>query len=207
MKILRNDACVPRAARGGYHAGDEIRKNSRQDEVAPAIPGAEAVDLRGFLEVRGNSHGAGDDVEEDVPLRAEKHQEHGGNLEAAAEAKQKEKNNRKEGGGRNGGGHLHQRLRDARQAGIRTDGDADRNGPERAEDERGVDAQKSQRGAFQELVIVLAVKIRQFAGRVENGKAQTDENTCGEQIADPAADEAVLLRSGKSFRGAAGAER
>src|SRR6267143_116465 len=206
MKILRNDACVPRATRGGYHAGDEIRKNSRQDEVAPAIPGAEAVDLRGFLEVSGNGHGAGDDVEEDVPLRAEKHQEHGGNLKASAEAKQKEKNNRKEGGCRNGGGHLHQRLRDARQAGIRTDGDADRNGPECAEDERGVDAQKSQRGAFQELVIVLAVKIGQFAGRVENGKAQTDENTCGEQIADPAAEEAVLLRSGKSFRGAAGAE-
>src|SRR5882762_7673614 len=206
MKILRNDACVPRAVRGGYHAGDDIRKNSQQDEVAPAIPGAEAIDLRGFLEVRGNGHCAGDDVEEDVPLRAEKHQEHGGNLKASAEAKQKEKNNRKEGGCRNGGGHLHQRLRDARQAGIRTDGDADRNGPERAEDERRVDAQKSQRGAFQELVIVLAVKSGQFAGRVENGESQTDENTCGEQIADPAADEAVLLRSGKSFRGAARAE-
>src|SRR5882762_6691552 len=206
MKIFRNDAGVPRAARCGHHAGDEIRKNSRQGEVAPAIPGAEAVDLRGFLEVSGNGHGAGDDVKEDVPLRAEKHQEHGGNFEAAAEAKQKKKNNRKQGGGGNGSGHLHERLRDARQAGTRTDGDADRNGPECAEDERGVDAQKSQRGAFQELVIVLAVKIGQFAGRVENGKAQTDENTCGEQIADPAAEEAVLLRSGKSFRGAAGAE-
>src|SRR6202171_1479169 len=206
MKIFRDDAGVPRAARCGHHAGDEIRENGRQDEVAPVIPGAEAVDLRGFLEVRGNGHGAGDDVEEDVPLRAEKHQEHGGNLKAAAEAKQKKKNNRKQGGGGNGGGHLHDRLRDARPAGIRTDSDADRNGPERAEDERGVDAQESQRGAFQELVIVLAVKIGQFAGRVEDGEAQTDQHTCGEQIADPAADEAVLLRSGKSFRGAAGAE-
>src|SRR5258708_9785376 len=110
--------------------------------MAPAIPGTEAVDLRGFLEVGGNGHGPGDDVEEDVPLRAKEHQEHGGNLEAAAEAKQKEKNNRKEGGGRNGGGHLHERLRDARQARIRTDGDADRNGPERAEDERGIDTEK-----------------------------------------------------------------
>src|ERR1700687_4026821 len=206
MKIFRDDAGVPRAARCGNHASDEIRENGRQDEVAPAIPGAEAVDLRGFLEVGGNGHGAGDDVEEDVPLRAEKHQEHGGNLKAAAEAKQKKKNNRKQGGGGNGGGHLHDRLRDARQAGIRTDGDADRNGPERAEDERGVDAQKSQRGAFQELVIVLAVKIGQFAGRVENSKDQTDQHACGEQIADPAADEAVLLRDGKSLRGAAGTE-
>src|SRR6266852_9240102 len=179
MKIFRDDAGVPSAARCGHHAGDEIRKNRGQDEVAPAIPGAEAVDLRGFLEVRGNGHGAGHDVEEDVPLRAEEHQEHGRNVEASAEAKQKKKNNRKQGGGRNGGGHLHKRLRDARQAGIRTDGDADRNGPERAQDERGVDAQKSQRGAFQELVIVLAVKSGQFADRVENGEAQTDQHARG----------------------------
>src|SRR5260370_4630267 len=207
MKIFRDDAGVPGAARSGHHSSDEIRKNAGQNEVAPAIPGAEAVNLRSFLEIRGTGKGAGDDVEKDVPLRAEEHQEHGGNLEAAAEAKQKKKNDRKEGGGGNGGGHLHERLRDTRQARIRTDGDADRNGPERAEDERGVDAQKSQRGAFQELVIALEVKSGQFAGRVENGESQTDENTCGEQIADPAAQEAVLLRSGKSFRGAARAGR
>src|SRR6267143_3614275 len=205
MKILRNDACVPRAARGGYHAGDEIRKNSRQDEVAPAIPGAEAIDLRGFLEVGGNGHGAGDDVEEDVPLRAKKHQQHGGNFEAAAEAQQKEKNDRKKSSSRDGSGHLYQRLRDARQARIRSDGDSNRNGQERAEDERGVDAQKSQRGAFQEFAIVLAVKTGQFARGVENRKAQTHQNSRGEHIADPAA-RAVPLRGGQSFRRSAGAE-
>src|SRR5216684_2123950 len=205
MKIFRDDAGVPGAARSGHHSSDEIRKNAGQDEVAPAIPGAEAVNLRSFLEVRGNGHGAGDDVEEDVPLRAEEHQEHGGNLEAAAEAKQKKKNNRKEGGGGNGGGHLHERLRDACQARIRTDRDADRNGPERAEDERGVDAQKSQRGAFQKLVIVFAVKTGQFADRVKNGKAQTGQNTRGEQITDPAA-QAVLFRGGKIFNDAATTE-
>jgi len=37
-------------------------------------------------------------------------------LEAAAEAKQEKKNNRKERCGGNRGGHLHERLRDARQA-------------------------------------------------------------------------------------------
>jgi len=37
---------------------------------------------------------------------------------------------------------------------------------------------------------------------VENGKAQAAKHL-GEQIADPEAEEAVLLRSGKSFRGAA----
>src|SRR6202043_992195 len=204
MKIFRDDAGVPRAAGGGHHAGDEVRENARQDEVAPAVPGAETVDLRGFLEVRGNGHGAGDDVEEDVPLRAEEHQKQGGNLEAAAEAKQEKKNNRKEGRGWNGSGHLHERLRDARQARIRTDGDAGGNGPERAEDQRGVDTQESQRGAFQKLVIVLAMETGQLAGRVENGKTQTDQHTCGEHIANPAA-QAVLFRSGKSFGGAASA--
>ena len=139
MKIFRDDAGVPGAARCGHQAGDEIRKNSRQEEITPAIPRAEAVDLRGLLEVRGNGHGPGDDVEEDIPLRSEKHQQHGGNFEAAAEAKQKQKNDRKEGGGRNRGSHLRERLRNAGQARMRTDGDANRNGPERAEDERGVD--------------------------------------------------------------------
>src|SRR5229473_2320661 len=204
MKIFRDDAGVPGAARSGHHAGDEIRKNAGQDEKTPAIPGAETIDLRGFLKVGGNGHGAGDDVEEDVPLRAEEHQEHGGDLEAAAEAKQKKKNNREERRGRNGSRHLHEGLRNAGQARIRTDGDASGNGPERAEDERGVDTQKSQRGAFQKLVIVLAVKTGQFADRVTNGKPQTGPNTRSEQIADPAA-QAVLLRSGKSFRGAASA--
>src|SRR5258708_28785902 len=49
------------------------------------------------------------------------------------------------------------------------------------------------------------MKPGQLADRVENGKAQTDQNTCGEQIANPTAQE-VLFRSGKSFRGAAGAK-
>src|SRR5712664_1746097 len=205
MKIFRDDAGVPGAARSGHHSGDEIGKNAGQDEVTPAVPGAEAVNLRGFLEVRGDGHGAGDDVEEDVPLRAEEQQQHGGYLDAAAEAQQKEKNNREEDGGRNGSNHLHQRLCDARQAGIRTDGHADRNRPKCAENERGINSKKSERGAFQEFAIVLAAKIGQFAPRVENRKPQTDQNTCGKQIADPAA-QLVLFRSGKSFRGAAGAE-
>ena len=49
------------------------------------------------------------------------------------------------------------------------------------------------------------MKTGQFAGRVVNGEAQADHYTCGEQTADPAA-QAVLLGSGKSFRGATGAE-
>src|SRR5260370_1548455 len=50
------------------------------------------------------------------------------------------------------------------------------------------------------------MKTGEFADRGENGESQTDQNACGEQIADPAAQEAVLLRSGKRFRGAGSAE-
>src|SRR5437879_11646505 len=49
MKIFRDDAGVPGAARCGHQAGDQVRKNSRQDEITPAIPRTEAVDLRDFL--------------------------------------------------------------------------------------------------------------------------------------------------------------
>src|SRR5216684_4477267 len=89
MKIFRDDAGVPRSARCRHQARYEIRKYSRQDQVTPAIPGAEAVDLRRFLEVGRNGQRTGDDVEENVPLRAEEHQEHRSNLQAAAKAKQK----------------------------------------------------------------------------------------------------------------------
>src|SRR5260370_6711950 len=85
MKIFCDDAGVPGAARRRHHARDEIRENARQDEVPPAGPGPEPVDLRGFLKIRGNGHGAGDHIEKDGPLRTEKHQQHGGNVEAAPE--------------------------------------------------------------------------------------------------------------------------
>src|SRR6266513_1801874 len=52
MKIFRDDAGVPRAARRGHHAGEEIRKNRGQDEVTPAIRGATAA-WRQFRDRRG----------------------------------------------------------------------------------------------------------------------------------------------------------
>src|SRR6266852_2072172 len=173
--------------------------------MAPAIPGAESEDLRGFLQVRGDGHGAGNDIEEDVPLRAEEHEEHGGNFKTAAKAKQQEKNDREEGRRGNGGGYLHQGLSEASQARIRTDGYADRNGPERAEDERGIDAQEGKSGALQQLDVVLVVEIGEFASGVKNGQSQSGQKGAGEQVGDPAA-QAMLFWTGNSFRGAAGAQ-
>ena len=156
--------------------GDEIRKNARQNQVAPAIPGAEAKDAGGFLEIRGNGHGAGDDVEKDVPLRAEQHHEHGGKLEATAEAKQNKKDDGKQRGGGNGSGDLRERLRDARETRTEADGDAGGTAPEGADEERGVDAKKRETSAAQECEVVLAAQDRTIRGRVKYGEAQTDEN-------------------------------
>jgi len=57
---------------------------------------------------------AGDDVKRMYHWRAKKHQQHGRQFQAAAEAQQKKKNNRKMAVAERSG-HLHERLRDARQ--------------------------------------------------------------------------------------------
>src|SRR5208283_2480350 len=94
MKIFRDDTGIPRAARRGDHSGDEVGKNSREDEVTPAIETAKSENVGDFFQIRGNGHSAGDDVEEDVPLSAEEHERHGSNFHATAQANQKKKNDR-----------------------------------------------------------------------------------------------------------------
>ena len=63
MEIFGDDAGVPRSAGGGDHIGNQIRKNCRQDQKTPAIPGSETENARDFFQVRRNRHGAGYDIE------------------------------------------------------------------------------------------------------------------------------------------------
>src|SRR5467141_4407388 len=160
VKIFRDDAGVPRATRGRHQPGDEIGKDTGQDKAAPAIPRAEMKNVSDFFQVRGNGHGAGDDVEEDVPLRAEKHQEHGGQFETAAETKKEEKKDREERGSWNRSRNLYEGLSDAREARMGADGDTGGNGPQSAENERSIDAQKGERGALHELDVVFVMEPR-----------------------------------------------
>ena len=133
MEIFRDDAGVPRAARGRNHSGDEIGKNSGEDQVAPAIETAESKDVGDFFQIRGNGHSAGDDVEQNVPLGAEEHERHGGNFHAAAQVNQEKKNDGEQRGRGNGSGKLHQRLSDTSETRVEADGDAHGDGPESAD--------------------------------------------------------------------------
>src|SRR5579862_1019951 len=110
MEIFGNDGRVPGAAGSGDHASDQVGENSGKDQVAPAFPATEVKNFGGFFQIGGDSHGAGDDVEEDVPLGAEEDQQHGSPLHAAAAVNEEEQNHRKQSGGGDGGGHLYQRL-------------------------------------------------------------------------------------------------
>src|ERR1700722_2785472 len=49
MKIFGDDAGIPRAPGGGHHAGDEIRKNSREDQFFPTRNAREIKDGAGFF--------------------------------------------------------------------------------------------------------------------------------------------------------------
>ena len=73
----------------------------------------EAVEGGCFAEVGGDGHGAGDDVEEDVPLGAEEHEGDGADAEAAADFDQADEQDGEEGGGGDGGEDLGEGLDDA----------------------------------------------------------------------------------------------
>src|SRR5450631_2086180 len=69
-----DDARVPRAARRGDGARNVVRKDARQHHVLPPRPTGQAQAGSSFLEIARESGCACDDVEQDVPLRAEHHQ-------------------------------------------------------------------------------------------------------------------------------------
>ena len=71
---LGDDGGVPGAAGRGDRARDVIGKDPRQDDPAPPQPAADAEIARGLAQIAGEGGGAGDDVEQDVPLRAQDHQ-------------------------------------------------------------------------------------------------------------------------------------
>src|SRR4029077_10039788 len=71
---LRNDGCVPRSSRGSDRAGDVIGENAGQYGLDPPAPALEMETAGGLTHVGRKCTGARDDVEEDIPLRAQDHQ-------------------------------------------------------------------------------------------------------------------------------------
>src|SRR6185437_16657395 len=68
---LRDDAGVPCSARRRNGARHPERKYRRNDQRFPEAPAVQAEHRGGFAQVGRDRHRAGDDVEQDVPLRAE----------------------------------------------------------------------------------------------------------------------------------------
>src|SRR6266516_1605187 len=73
--VVGDDASVPSAPGGGDPAGDEVWKPSRKVERAKAIPARKSIAARDFFQIGRNRHRTGDDIEQNVPLRAQKHQQ------------------------------------------------------------------------------------------------------------------------------------
>ena len=202
MEIFRHDAGVPRTAGSGNHPGHEIRKNPRKNQEAPAIPGTETKNRGSFLQVRGQRHSTGDDVEKDVPLRAQQHQKHRGDFQSATQTNQKQQNHREKRRGGNRSGHLRQRLSDAGKLRMRADVHTHGNGPQRPEEQRSVDAKKSERGAAQQIDVVFGVQLHQLERGVVQRQCQSRESQGSEKIAQPLA-RLLLFRRGEGGRGAA----
>src|SRR5215469_17055361 len=70
MEVFGNDAGVPSATGSGNQSGDQVRKDSREDQLSPAGQTVESKDGAAFLQVRRDGDCAGDNVKQDVPLRA-----------------------------------------------------------------------------------------------------------------------------------------
>ena len=107
---LRDDRGVPGPARGGDGARHVVGEHARQDDPAPPQPAAHPEVARRLLQVAGERRRAGDDVEQDVPLRAEDHQRRQPDVRAAGEADDQHDEDREEEVGREGGQELRQRL-------------------------------------------------------------------------------------------------
>ena len=110
MEIFGHDAGVPGAARRGDEPRDQERENPRQEQFPPALEISQPEHSAHFFQVRGNGAGAGDDIEQDVPLRAEQEQDHGADSHPAADPNQHQEDDRKQSRGGHGGGNLREGL-------------------------------------------------------------------------------------------------
>src|SRR5208283_1503975 len=110
MKALRDDAGVPCSAGGGDQSGDQVGKDSGQKQGAPALEAAQAEHTAHFFKVRRNGAGPGDNIEEDVPLRAQQQENNRANSQPTAGPNQQKQKDGEQSRGGDGGGNLDDRL-------------------------------------------------------------------------------------------------
>ena len=124
-------------------------KMAGQKQFPPALDFAQAEHSADFLQIRGNGAGAGDHIEQNVPLRSQQQQQHGANPHAAAHANQHQQDNREQSRGRHRGGDLRNRLDQGGELGphahINSHGDC----PESRDHQRCFHAQEGGSGSAQ----------------------------------------------------------
>src|SRR5579875_2027934 len=84
-------------------------------QAPPANKTAKAESSGNLLQIARNRHSPSDDVKEQIPLRAENHEQNGCGVHAAPSTNEKQQNDRKESSSRHRGGNLSQRLCEAGQ--------------------------------------------------------------------------------------------
>src|SRR5260221_6714896 len=137
---LRHDAGVQRAAGGGDRAGDVGREDARQDDAPPPQPACDPEIVGGVSEIAGQRGGARDDIEENVPLRAEDHQRADPDLDIEVEAQDQHDGNRKEQIGGKRREKLNDRLGAIGNRRPEPDPHADRDPDQRGEGDQHEDA-------------------------------------------------------------------
>src|SRR5271166_2548722 len=157
-EILSDDAGVPRAARSGDKTSDEIGEDSGQNQSAPALKAFELEQVRRFSQIGGNRHGARDYVEQDVPLRSQQQKQNGTEPQTAANSNEHQQHDGKQRRRRDRSRNLRQRLCNARQLGIESDGDTYRNCPRRADGKCRHYAEKRRAGADQHCAVLRGVQ-------------------------------------------------
>src|ERR1035441_6486383 len=147
-----------------------------QDQFAPTLPAADAENAGDFFQIGGNGHGAGDHVEQNVPLRAEQQQNDRAESQTSAQANQDQQHNREQRRRWNRGGNLRERLSDARQARVESDGNTGRNRPEGAEHESEIHAQEGGSEAYADLMEFGALQPGQDHDHAHHGVADRTKN-------------------------------
>src|SRR5712692_2566848 len=100
---LGHDRRVPRATRGGDAAGDIGGEDARQDQPLPTLARGQA-EVGGHLsEIVGDRHAPGDGVEQDVPLRPQRHEEDAAHVQAETEMDERDGGEREQQDGREAG--------------------------------------------------------------------------------------------------------
>src|SRR5476649_165637 len=140
--VFGDDGGVPRAAGGGDGAGDETGEDRRQQVATPFEPAGQAEILRGVAQLGRHGGGAGDDVEQQIPLRPEYHQRRQPDVGIEVEAHDQHHRHREHQIGREGGEELRHRLGARGPARVHADPDADRHPDQRGQRQQQDHAQQ-----------------------------------------------------------------